>query len=327
MVNDPKTLKHMEPRENLIAGLEAARRSLTLSVATRRFGMFAAALALLFAIPLIQLGALAFKEDLYSHVFLMPFIAGYLIWLTRHQLPAVATPTPVGATVFAGLGLLLIIAFGVMAFSGSRLPRNDSLALTIGAFVCSLASAAFLNFGWNVIRVVALPSALFLFLIPFPTAVRHWLEVSLQHSSAEVSYWLLQLTQVPVLREGVVFHLPGITIQVAEECSGIRSSFVLFITGLIAGYMFLERPWNRLWFALITIPLGIVRNGFRVMTLSLLCVHIDPEMIHSPIHHRGGPIFFVLSLIPLFALLLFVRKREQARLKQAKSIPIDAPRP
>jgi hypothetical protein len=33
-------------------------------------------------------------------------------------------------------------------------------------------------------------------------------------------------------------------------------------------------------------------------------------MINSPIHRKGGPIFFVLSLIPFFALLLLLRKTE-----------------
>jgi hypothetical protein len=34
-------------------------------------------------------------------------------------------------------------------------------------------------------------------------------------------------------------------------------------------------------------------------------------MIDSPIHHQGGPLFFALSLIPFFLLLLFLRKSER----------------
>jgi exosortase/archaeosortase family protein len=56
------------------------------------------------------------------------------------------------------------------------------------------------------------------------------------------------------------------------------------------------------------IPLGIVRNGFRILTIGLLCVHVGPHMIDSVIHHRGGPIFFALSLIPLFLLLVWLRR-------------------
>ena len=277
----------------------------------RKFWVFTAALALVFCMPLFRLAALALKEDLYSHVLLMPFVSGYLVWVTRHRLPSVASSSRGGTIWFAGAGVTALAVWVALAALGRHLPINDSLALTVGALVCFVVAGGFHFLGSTVIRSMAYPVGLLFFLIPFPNVVRTWLEVGLQHSSAEVAYWMLQLAQVPVLRDGVVFALPGITIQVAEECSGIRSSFVLFITGLIGGFLFLENAKYRFWFALLTIPLGIIRNGFRVLTISLLCVHVDPSMIHSAIHHRGGPIFFVLSLIPLFALLFYLRRREK----------------
>ncbi len=116
-----------------------------------------------------------------------------------------------------------------------------------------------------------------------------------------------------VFREGLVFQLPGITLQVAQECSGIRSSLVLFITSLVAGKLFLQSPWRKLFLTAFVIPLAIVRNGFRVFTLGWLCVHISPNLIDSPIHHRGGPLFFLLSLVPFFLFLLWLRRGEGQR--------------
>ena len=71
--------------------------------------------------------------------------------------------------------------------------------------------------------------------------------------------------------------------------------------------------------ALAVIPLGIVRNGFRIYTIAMLCVHIDPEMINSPLHRRGGPVFFALSLLPFFALLFLLQKSEKAAVKNAEN--------
>jgi exosortase C (VPDSG-CTERM-specific) len=280
-------------------------------LALRRFAWWALLLAVLFCVPLFQLASLALQDDLYSHVPLMPFVSVYMAWLIRHRLPATASQSRAWAAVPASAGLLALLAYGLFLLQGTPLPLNDRLALSIGAFVCCLVSAAILCLGWSTIRVLACPAVLLLFLIPFPTAVKNGLEVFLQHSSAEAAYWLFQLANVPVHRDGVTFALPGITITVAEECSGIRSSFVLFVTGLIGGGMFLANPWHRFWFSLVTIPLGIVRNGLRVLTLGLLCVHVDPAMIHSVIHRRGGPVFFALSLIPLFGFLILLRRREQ----------------
>jgi hypothetical protein len=44
--------------------------------------------------------------------------------------------------------------------------------------------------------------------------------------------------------------------------------------------------------------------------LGELCVHVNPGMIDSPIHHHGGPLFFILSLGPFFLLLYYLRKTE-----------------
>lgn len=291
---------------------------LPMSLALRRFGWWVAILVVLFCVPLFQLASLAVKDDLYSHVPLMPFVSVYMVWLIRHRLPVAASPSRAGAAVPAGVGLIALLAYGLFVLQGTPLPINDRLALSIGAFVCFLVSAGILCFGWSTIRVLACPAVLLLFLIPFPTVVKNGLEAFLQHSSAEAAYWLFQLTNVPVHRDGVTFALPGITIEVAEECSGIRSSFVLFVTGLIAGGMFLSNPWHRFWFSLVTIPLGIIRNGLRVLTIGLLCVYVDPGMIHSFIHRRGGPVFFALSLIPLLGLLILLRKREQRAQQRAK---------
>lgn len=279
------------------------------SAAFRRLAWFTAVLVLAFALPLYELAQLSLKVDLYSHALAMPLISGYLVWLTRHRLPRTVSSSRCGVMLFASIGLLCVAGWVVMAWRGG-VPANDKLAFLMGAVVSFFVAGVFHFLGVAVARAAAYPLALLVFMLPFPTPVRHGLEVALQHGSAEVAYWMIKAAQIPVLRDGVVFMLPNITLQVAEECAGIRSSLVLFITGLMAGFLFLERPSHRLWFMLLTIPLGILRNGFRVLTLASLCVHVGPELIHSPIHHRGGPIFFVLSLVPFFALLLYWRKRE-----------------
>jgi exosortase/archaeosortase family protein len=113
---------------------------------------------------------------------------------------------------------------------------------------------------------------------------------------------------MPFLRAGQIFQLPNITLEVAQECSGIRSSLVLFITSILAANLFLNTTWRRLALVAIVIPLGILRNGFRILVIGLLCVHVGPQMIHSVIHRRGGPLFFVLSLVPLLLFLWLLHK-------------------
>jgi exosortase C (VPDSG-CTERM-specific) len=147
--------------------------------------------------------------------------------------------------------------------------------------------------------------------VPFPAFLEQAIESFLQHASAEGAELLFGLVGTSFYRDGLVFSLPGIApFKVARECSGIHSTLVLFITSFVAGQLFLRSSWKRLVLVLCVIPLGIVRNGFRILTIGELCLHVSPRMMYSPIHTHGGPIFFALSLVPFLLLLYFLRKSD-----------------
>ena len=101
---------------------------------------------------------------------------------------------------------------------------------------------------------------------------------------------------------------PRLNLEVAEECSGLRSSLVLFITSLLAGHMFLDKTWKKTVLALLVLPIGVLRNAVRILTIALLTIHVDSDIIDGPLHHRGGPVFFVLSLCVLFAALFLLHR-------------------
>lgn len=260
-----------------------------------------------FATTLIALVQYSLHDDLFSYILLVPLVSGYLIACRRRDLEFVHYPA-VGVAAALGAAALLFLLFSF---------RHTGPAPGVEIGVLSLRSLAFV-FGWVAIAVWTLggrlmsglmfPAAFLFFLTPLPPEVVGLLEAGLQHASAEVASWLFPLADIPNFRTGISFQLPNVTIQVAPECSGIRSSLVLFITSLIAGQLLLERPWQRAVLTLLVIPLGIFRNAFRIVTLGWLCTHYGPDMIHSPIHHRGGPVFFTISLLPLFAMLIIFRK-------------------
>jgi exosortase C (VPDSG-CTERM-specific) len=178
------------------------------------------------------------------------------------------------------------------------------------SFVLLLTGAGFWVLGAAGMRILTFPFAMLIFFVPMPDFLREALETGLQYGSAMVAGWFFSVSDVPVLHDGLIFRLPNITLEVAQECSGIHSTMVLFITSLVAGQFFLRSPWRRAALCLFVIPLALVRNGFRVFVLGELCTHIGPQMIDSPIHHRGGPFFFALSLLPFLLLLYLLRRAE-----------------
>ena len=267
------------------------------------------ALVVLFFIqPLVRLMLHAAQNPLHSHIPLVPLIAGYLLYVQRRPRVAGYRTSIGGAMALVSIGVAALAA-GI-CWRGS-LSVNDALALEAVAFVSFVAAGGFLFLGSRWMVAAAFPISFLIFMVPMPDAVANELEIASMKASADVAAWLLTITGTPLLRDGQVFALPGVVLEVAQECSGIRSSWVLFITSLLASHLFLRGPWRRIALVAFVIPLGIVRNGFRILVIGSMCVYIGPHMIDSLIHRHGGPLFFVLSLGPLFLFLLWLRRQEQ----------------
>lgn len=276
----------------------------------RLLAICAVVLAACFAQRLFALARFTLHSELYSHILLIPFVSLYLAWLKKNTLPPDSEPDRKLAALPLAAGLLSILGYFFALHSGSNLAPVDSLAWTTFSFFLLFIAACFLCLGKQTVRAVAFPIGFLIFLVPFPLLIRDAIETFLQYRSADAAELLFGLVGTPLLRQDVAFQLPGFSLQVAPECSGIRSSLVLFITSLVAGQLFLRSPWKRALFALVVIPLGIVRNALRIVTIGELCVHVDPSFIDSPIHHRGGPVFFVISMIPFLLLLYYLRKTD-----------------
>ena len=265
-------------------------------------------LTMAFVQPLTTLIRESLDSPLNSYIVLVPFVSGYLLYLRRRALPTVFRKSVGPALGMCGVGALALIA---TTTGTATLSMNDRLSLMTFAYVSAIAAGGFLFLGSRWMAAAAFPLAFLFFIVPLPDAAVHGIERASVLASADVSEMLFRMTGTPLLRDGTFFVLPGIVLEIARECSGIHSSWVLFITSLVAAQLFVRSPWRRLIIVAFVLPLAIVRNSVRIVTIGLLCVHIGPHMIDSWIHRRGGPIFFALSLGPLFLLLLWMRHAER----------------
>jgi exosortase C (VPDSG-CTERM-specific) len=272
--------------------------------------IFTAVLIVLFARPLLAWLKFAPHAELYSHTLLIPFISVYLIWMKRDETVPESKPNRALAILPLAIGTMVLLGYRVALGRGWTFETPDYLALMVCAFLCFLLVGAFVFLGASYLKSITFPVVFLFFSIPFPVAVRHAIEVFFEHGSAETAYWMLKLSGMPVYRVGTYFKLPGFELNVAPACSGIHSSLILLITSLLAGYLFLRTPSRRWVLVLFVIPLALLRNGFRVFTLGQIGVRFDPFILDSWLHHHGGIIFFLLSLIPFFLLLKYLLKSE-----------------
>jgi len=263
---------------------------------------------LVFKSDLDALIDLSWNDNRYTHIVLIPAVSAGLVFLKRRKVFREAQYDPWSSLPVAALAALLYcFAKGWPEYLG----QHGSLSAVAAAIVLVWVAGFVLFYGARCGKAALFPLALLLLAVPIDPAVVEVAEVSLQKGSAEVTHLIFRLTSTPVFREGLVFSLPGLTIEVAEECSGIRSGISLLITALVLGHLFLRSGWSKVCCVLLTVPIAIVKNAVRIATLSMLGVYVSQDYLHGDLHHRGGPLFSILSLVLLLAGLWLFRKAEE----------------
>lgn len=290
--------------------------------AMRLWGAFATLVLLCVAFfPVLQVWfRVAMGSDLHSHVLLIPWVSTYLLVTDRKNFTWDSRPSLV-----AGTGLILSAA-AILAWSLVTNPpwsEVDLTALRILSFVGFVWGIGLLFAGSRWMRSVIFPMGFLLFMIPLPDLAVVQLEQLLMVLSAQLAEVIFSIGGIPIFRNGQVLELPGVVLRVAQECSGIRSTLVLFITSVLAAHLFLPTVPRRIALVAAVLPLGILRNAVRIYVIGWLCVRMGPEMIDSWIHHKGGPVFFGVSLIPLFLMAWWLRRRKSAHLPDVRRITED----
>jgi exosortase len=275
------------------------------------FMVFVAAGIALYWSPIASLLHLVNKSELYSHIPLIPFVSGYFLVIDRKTLL-----TDLEWDYRKGMGLLGVAAL-IRWSADSCLPNpytNDCLSLYMLGFVIWVQGCFVFSYGLSAVKHVLFPSMFLVFLIPIPTHILNPFVRFLQLGSAEAAYWIFKLIHAPVYREGFVFSLPGFTVEVAEQCSGIRSSVALFITAIVAGKLLLKGGWSRAVLAVSVFPIAMFKNALRIVTLSLLASYVDPRFVTgSWLHKSGGIPFFGIALLLLLPVVWGLRKWEGRR--------------
>ncbi|MBU1712265.1 MAG: exosortase [Proteobacteria bacterium] len=271
------------------------------------FGGFIIAASLMIYAPLKELLDTASNREYYSHILLIPFVSVYLIYLKRKEIYLDKVYSfGVGAAVVL-IGIILYVSGQTM---GTGLNQNDFTSLITFSALVLLLGAFISAYGIRAFREALFPLLFLGFMIPIPSSLMDWIIHLLQVGSTEFTNILLTATGVPFFRNGFVFDMAGISVEVAKQCSGIRSSLALLITALLAGHLFLNTGWKKVILALSIFPIAMFKNGIRIVTLTLLGTYVDPRILQSSLHREGGIPFFIVALLLLAPVLYFLRKTE-----------------
>ncbi len=285
----------------------------------RKHAAFLAAnllLVLLYHSPVYDLMNWSYHHEYFTYIPFIPLISIYVLYLKREVIFA--------HTKYAIPYGLPLIGFGVfLAFIAMRrqavLDTADYLALSALAMFFAWLGAFIAVYGMKASLKGLFPLLFLAFIIPPPTALSDAIISMLRSGSTSVAQGIFTVLGIPAVRDGFFFYLPTASVEVAKQCSGIRSALALFITVTLAANLYLRNGWPRMVLVVSALPIAIVKNGIRIAMLTLLGAYYDEAILtHSTIHSRGGIPFFFAALA-IEGVFLFYLSRWDRRITKASA--------
>lgn len=228
----------------------------------------------------------------FSHGFLVPLFSIFLVWQDRKRLSELPVrPAWLGLGLMAGAMMVLVVGtLGAELF----LSRSSLIFLIAGMIVYFL--------GWRFLRALLFPVGFLFLMVPIPAILFNQITIPLQFLASTMASGLVAELGVPVLRQGNIIQLPGMTLEVAEACSGIRSLMSLTTVAVIYAYFLETKFVPRALLSVSAVPIAVIANSLRVTGTALLAFYWGQEAAEGFFHNFSGWLIFVLSLIMLFSL-------------------------
>lgn len=275
---------------------------------------FLCALSIAFwSYPLAGTFRLALTNDAYTHILLILPLTAALIYLDSKDPGTKARRIDPRSGRRVGAALLaLALLTGCYARWG-MVAAHDDLRMTLGmlALVTWWIASVLLCFGTSTFQSFLFPFCFLFLLVPIPTEALNWIVEFLQYQSAFTARILFRAVGVPVTQDGILLSIPNLDIEVARECSSIRSSFMLIVTTMVLAHLFL-RSWGRKVILIAAaIPLAFVKNGLRIFVIAELGTRVDPEFLEGNLHRHGGIVFLAIAWVIVIGLVWILRRSEE----------------
>jgi len=225
------------------------------------------------------------SREEYSHGYLLPFIAAFLIWQRKDLIERMS---------FSGSwkGVLLVIIGVTIVVIGSVSATH--VIVLYGALI-TLVGIVYAYMGPS-IRIILIPILFLFFMIPLPGIFLFRLSSELQLISSQIGVFVIRLFGISVFLEGNVIDLGKFQLQVVEACSGLRYLFPLISLSFIAAYFFSVAYWKRVVIVISSVPITIFMNSFRIGVIGVLVEYGGIEQAEGFLHDFEGWVVFMFSI-------------------------------
>src|SRR6056297_58199 len=263
-------------------------------------GLAVAAFVFVFYPVWLSLIELWINSEEYSHGFFIVPIALFIAWQKRDILAKIPVKGAWG-------GLLVVLAALFLYLIGDF---AHILTLKPLAMILFFGGSILFLFGYRVFYEMLFPLFILLFMLPIPSQIYSAATINLQLFVSAVSANLVSIIGVTLYREGNVIHLPEMTMQVVQACSGMRSLVSLLALSSVFGYFSLRSNFLRTILFFSGIPIAVIVNVVRVIILIGFVHYLGIDLTHGLLHTILGLAVFVLAIALLFMFRGIIKRWE-----------------
>ncbi|WP_347259029.1 exosortase A [Methylocaldum sp.] len=230
--------------------------------------------------------AIWWRSETFAHGFIIFPVSIWLIWRERCELARII-PYP----DYRALPLLISLGFAWLA---ARLV--DVLVIEQLMLIGMIPVLIWLLLGWTVLTKLAFPLGFLLFAVPTGEA----LVPILMEFTADFTVKMLQITRIPVYREGTFFSIPSGDWSVVEACSGIRYLIASITLGFLYAYLSYRSMVRRMAFIVLALCFPIIANGLRAYMIVMIGHLSGMKLAVGVDHVIYGWIFFGIVMLFMF---------------------------
>jgi exosortase len=230
---------------------------------------------------------------MYNHGFLIPILAGFLLWLRRQPFAPAST-----GEIWAGSILIIVATLARVAASFYVMFTLDRLSFLVCLFGVFLIVG-----GLRALRWAAPPIAFMVFMFPWPGFMTDHIMRPLQTLATIISTYSLQTMGIDAFRDGNRILLENAEANVAEQCSGLRMLTIFIAMSIALAMISAHRPiWERIFIVFPSSPaIALVVNSIRITLYAVfLSLGYDEDSVQRVFHDAAGLVMMPMALGLLF---------------------------
>ena len=222
----------------------------------------------------------------FSHGYLIPVIALFLVWQRRAELQTMEFGGAWSGCAVVAAGVVLDV---LGRLSNQYALQQLALLIVVTGLVLALV-------GWRGLRVLAAALGVLVFMIPLPPPVLAALSADLQMACARWGVALIRLGGLPVYLQGNIIDMGRYALQVADACSGLRYLLPLATVGYLMACFYQAPFWRRAVLVLSTVPLTVGMNSVRIAAIAFLVNRWGIGLAKGLAHQVEGWLVFIACI-------------------------------